>query len=303
MKRIFSVILAALVLFSLTACGGKSSGDAAYPAPGGVDENYYGSFDGYKGEEMPQSQSGESKPADHSKMIFRADIDLETLEFDAAMKSVTDLVEGASGYFEEQELATYSSGYRYARMVVRVPAERFDDFCRQVGNVCHTVRMNTSQENISESYYDVESRLKTAKTKLERLQELLSRADSMADIITIESAIADTEQTIDYLSGTLRSYDNLVDYSTVRIDLDEVYRFTGTGEAPLTLGQRLGEAFSSGLQAIGDFFEGLLVFLAYAWFWILLAAAAVVVVIRLVRGKKLRRRKKHAAQSDAGQTE
>ena len=53
MKRIFSVILAALVLFSLTACGGKSSGDAAYPAPGGVDENYYGSFDGYKGEEMP----------------------------------------------------------------------------------------------------------------------------------------------------------------------------------------------------------------------------------------------------------
>ncbi len=125
-------------------------------------------------------------------------------------------------------------------------------------------------------------------------------ADNMSDIITIESAIADTELDIDYLSGTLRSYDNLVDYATVYLNLDEVYRFTGTGEAPLTLGQRLGEAFSSGLTAVGDFFEGLLVFLVYAWFWVILVIVAVVVLVRLIRGKHVFRRRKKKTSSGAG---
>jgi hypothetical protein len=297
MKRILPLFLSLLLILTLAGCGGSSKPSSA--APG----EYYDAKN-VEGYESPQSADQTSgQPTDRSKMIFRAYIDLETLEFDAAVDTIADLVKDSGGYFQEQEVATYSSGYRYARMVIRVPTERFSDFCGQVGNVCHTVRLNTTQENISESYYDVESRLNIARTKLARLQELLSMADTMADIITIESTIADTEQTIDYLSGTLRGYDNLVDYATVSIDLDEVYRFTGTGEAPLTLGQRLGEAFSSGLHSIGDFFEGLLLFLAYAWFWLLLAAAAVVVVVRLVRGRKLRRRKKHASQSDAGQSE
>lgn len=297
MKRIVPILLSLLLILSLAGCGSGGSANTA-AAPDAV-EGYYGS---YKAEQAgnPESptvtDSGDAQTG-HSKMIYRANIELETLEFDAAMDAINDLVKSCTGYFQEQDLANYSTGYRYARLVVRVPSERFTDFCSQVGNVCHTVRMNTTQENISESYYDVESRLNTAKTKLARLQELLSRADTMADIITIEDAIADTEQTIDNLSGTLRGYDNLVDYATVRIDLDEVYRFTGTGEAPLTLGQRLGEAFSSGLTAIGDFFEGLLVFLAYAWFWILLIAVVIFVLVRILKRKRIFRRKKKNVSS------
>ena len=61
-------------------------------------------------------------------------------------------------------------------------------------------------ENISERYYDTQSRLETAQIKLERLQELLKKAESMEDIITIESAISETEYEIEDLSGTMRHY-------------------------------------------------------------------------------------------------
>lgn len=299
MKRILPLLMALLLVLSLAACG---SGATAPQVPE-VNGGSYFTQDGWDMETPAISSENKSESADHSKMIFRADIDLETLEFDAALESITNLVSGADGYFEQQELANYSSGYRYARLVVRVPSQRFDDFCRQVGDVCHTVRLNTTQENVSESYYDVESRLNTAKTKLARLQELLAQAETMDDIITIESAISDTEQTIDYLSGTLRGYDNLVDYATVCIDLDEVYRFTGAGEAPLTLGQRLLDAFRSGLASIRDFFEGFLVFLAYAWFWLLLIAAVIIVIVRLLRGKRIfRRKKKHSAADKSDET-
>ena len=59
--------------------------------------------------------------------------------------------------------------------------------------MCHVVYMSSSAENITEAYYDTDSRLKTAQIKLERLQNLLANADNMADIITIESAISETE--------------------------------------------------------------------------------------------------------------
>ncbi len=297
MKRIIVFSMTLLLLISAVACGGNP---AMSPSP--ADSGYYNSS--YDSMYSPEAKEENSVTADSSrKMVFRAAIDLETLEFEKALDSISQLVTSTSGYYEEQELAAYSSGYRYARLVIRVPTERFDDFCRRAGDICHVVRLNTSQENITESYYDVESRLKTAETKLERLQELLSRADNMTDIITIEDAIADTEQTIDYLSGTLRGYDSLVDYATIRIDLDEVYHFTGTGDAPLTLGQRLGESFSSGLKSIGRFFENLLLFLAYAWFWILLAATIIIILARVVRKRKFGKIKLLARKKEPGKTD
>lgn len=296
MKRILPFLLSLLLITALVGCGGAKSpmgGEAFY-------DDSYVAQNGWEEENSAVSTENNVQPV-NGKMVYRASIELETLEFDAAMESINTLVSDASGYFQEQDVSSLSSGYRYARLVVRIPSDQFAVFCHQVGNVCHTVRMNTTQENISEDYYDTESRLSTAKTKLARLQELLSRAESLEDIITIESAISETEQTIDRLSGTLRGYDSLVDYATVSIDLDEVYRISGTGDAPLTLGEKLRGAFASGLTSIGDFFEGLLVFLAYAWFWLLLVALVIFIAVRMLRRKKRpeRRAMKGKNASDA----
>lgn len=53
------------------------------------------------------------------------------------------------------------------------PAAEYEHFCEQVGSLCHVTYMSSSAENITEEYYDTDSRLKTAQIKLERLQELL----------------------------------------------------------------------------------------------------------------------------------
>lgn len=57
----------------------------------------------------------------------------------------------------------------------------------------------------------------------------------MADIITIESAISETEQMIDSLSGTLQHYDAQVDYATVTISLQEVGKLSNVEEPPQRL--------------------------------------------------------------------
>ncbi|MBO4914428.1 MAG: DUF4349 domain-containing protein, partial [Oscillospiraceae bacterium] len=223
------------------------------------------------------------------KMIYRASMELQTTEFEKAASDIRTLTQSLSGYFEEQSVHNYSSGYRSANYTVRVPAERFEDFLHQLGDLCHVTYQTQSAEDVSEYYYDMESRLETAKIKLDRLQDLLSKAELMEDIITLESAISDTEYQIERLSGEKRHYDSLIGYSTIYVTLSEVYRVTETDNAPLTFGQRIASAFRDGLRNFTDMLEDFIEWLAYSWLTLLIIAAVIIIVIRIIRRARAKR--------------
>ena len=301
MKKFLALLFALIMTLALVGCGASApktesyrdmttSDDAAmdmgFDAGGAPMEDYKEEAEYQSGafEEYPSTTDNEKLK--DVKMVYTANMDLQTLSFDQADSDISALVEEMGGYFEQRSISNRSSGYRYAEYTVRVPAEKFNDFCSQMGTLCHLVYKNESADNITESYYDTQSRLVTAQTKLERLQELLRRAESMEDIITIESAISETEWTIENLTGTLRTYDSLVGYSTVYMSLSEVYELAGQGQAPVTFGDRLGESFLDGLKAIGRTAQNFAVWLAYSWFWLLIVVVIVIVVIRRLRRRK-----------------
>lgn len=320
MKKFLALLLALVMTLALVGCGASApkteafmdmttSDDAAmdmgFDAGGAPMEDYKeeAEFESGAFEEYPSTTDNEKLK--DVKMVYTANMDLQTLSFDKADADISALVEEMGGYFEQRSISNRSSGYRYAEYTVRVPAEKFNDFCSQMGTLCHLVYKNESADNITESYYDTQSRLVTAQTKLERLQELLRRAESMEDIITIESAISETEWTIENLTGTLRTYDSLVGYSTVYMSLSEVYELAGQGQAPVTFGDRLGESFLDGLKSIGRTAQNFAVWLAYSWFWLLIVVVIVILVIRRLRrrknGKPLFRLKKKAKADSENQ--
>lgn len=318
MKKFLALLLALIMTLALVGCGASvpkteafmdmttSDGaamDMGFDAGGAPMEDYKEEAEYQSGafEEYPSTTDNEKLK--DVKMVYTANMDLQTLSFDQADSDISALVEEMGGYFEQRSISNRSSGYRYAEYTVRVPAEKFNDFCSQMGTLCHLVYKNESADNITESYYDTQSRLVTAQTKLERLQELLRRAESMEDIITIESAISETEWTIENLTGTLRTYDSLVGYSTIYMTLHEVYELSGQGQAPVTFGDRLGESFLDGLKSIGRTAQNFAVWLAYSWFWLLIVVVIVIVVIRRLRRRKngkpiFRLKKKAKADSE-----
>ena len=158
---------------------------------------------------------------------------------------------------------------------------------------------NTEQQNITETYYDTDGRLKTQQIKLERLQKLLAQAENMEDIITIESAISETEWNIEDLSGTLRHYDALVDFATVTVSLQEVYKYSDTEELPENFGQRIGNALSRGWRSFVDGMADFIVALAYNWMWIVLWAAVIIAAAVIVG--KIRRRRRAAKNLPAAE--
>ena len=292
-RRLFALTLALLLVLSLAACGGSKSAeftaeapaaDMAYPMAPTEAEEYLGFDSG-----STASGGGAAYPTGQ-KLIRTAQMNLETTDFEKAVQGLTDLTEQMGGYFESSSVGKRSNG-RWAEYTVRIPAEKYQAFLDQAGELCHETWRDAQQEDISERYYDTQGRLKTQQIKLERLQKLLAQAENMEDIITIESAISETEQMIDDLSGTLRHYDGQVDYATVSISLSEVYKLSNVEEVPDSFMSRLGKAFTGGLADFADGLENFAVALAYGWMWLLILVVVVVAVVRVLR-KRRRKAKK-----------
>lgn len=312
MKRGLALFLAALLTaLALTACGGDgysggSASDSSAPAAsenqtaydtGGGDEwkskTMEFGFDADTPAEVPaEAQEAEDGTEDrlaNAKMVYTASVEAETQDFDACTASLEELVEDLGGYLEYASTSSYGDGSRRASYTVRVPAGQFKGFLTSVGEISHVVSQDRNADNISERYYDTESRLETQKTKMDRLQMLLSKAENMEDIIDLENAISETEYQIEQLTGSLRHYDSLVDFATVEIGLREVLRLSAVEEAPPTFGRQLGSAFTEGLRSFGDFLQGVAIFLAYNWIWLVILALILLVVIKLSRRKQVQR--------------
>lgn len=301
MKRIGIILLSlAMLLTLLCACGG-SGGSAAASPPVAEDAMAsqtprYGANDSLSPEEPAAApETVPTSDLKNAKLIYTASLEMETTDFAQADKDLTALVDQMGGYFQDSSVNNYGSGYRSGSYTVRVPVAKFKPFCDQMGRLCHVTNKTSSAENVSEAYYDTESRLTTQKTKLQRLQALLAKAEKMEDIITLESAISETELTIEQLSGTLRQYDALVDFATVYLTMTEVYKLSNTEEPATGFAQRMGTALASGWKNFVSGLEGLLVGLAYGWPWVLVLAVVVLVVVRVLVVRK-RRRQPHVPE-------
>ena len=230
-------------------------------------------------EEKAEIEAENQMPA---KIIYTVDLNMQTTEFDNSVDGIENIVSELGGYYESQSISNNTGTYRNAYYTIRIPAENLNVFLDQMGGISTVTYINRYAQDVSENYYDIQSRLTTAKTKLERLQALLEEAEDMEDIITIESAISDTEWEIDNYSGTIRYYDSRVDYSTVNITLKEVYEVV-VEEAPLTFGDRISQAADQGIRGLGVFLQNVVIWFAASWIWILIIAAIVVIIIVIVK--------------------
>ena len=295
---ILAVLLAAMLL---TGCGAKSSASASAPAM--EIEASTPAADAFFDMESRDSSEGarQNNPVyqdPDAKLIREADVRIQSTEFEQAVSELEELVVQMGGYFQSASLDGGSyrnvNANRSGEYVIRIPAENYELFLGQTGDLGYVTYRSETTQNIGEQYYDTEARLKTQKTKQERLLSLLAKAETMEDIITLESALSDVEYEIEQLSSTLNRYDSLVGFSTIRRYLDEVHKVTeGTGVAD-SLGQRMAKGFSSSLAGLVEGFENTLVWASYHVFGLLVFGGLAVcgIVIGMRKFGKLKKKTK-----------
>lgn len=223
--------------------------------------------EGWESEEAESSQTASDR-----KLIKTVSMDVETEEFDSLISKLQSRIGGLGGYVESS--STNNSSYyvnngRYANYVIRIPANRLDEL---VGNVTDLANVTWKEENVEDitlRYVDIESHKIALQTEQERLLVLMERAETVEDLITIESRLSEIRYQIQNYESTLRTYDNQVNYSTLHLSISEVKKLTPQEEPGVW--ERIQDGFTENLEdvviGVRDFFVDVVIAIPYFVIW------------------------------------
>ena len=257
------------------------------------DEAVYEKEADWDGEEAVYA--GNKAETQEAIMIRTAGIALKTVAFEDVLAYLQTLTEEIGGRVEYLSSAgDLPQGQdRSASMTLRIPTEAVDGFLDEAQSVGTTTEVSRESQDVSDAYYDLQNCLETLQTKLKRLQKLKEDAAEISDVISIESAIADTRCEMERYIAQISGYDSRVEYSTVRVSLQEIKEETAE---TLTLGQRIGYGFQDSLNAGAAFMQNAAIFLISAAPW--LAGAGIIALLAAIVAKAGKRKEKKSKQEE-----
>ena len=136
--------------------------------------------------------AGESAhAAENSKIIYTANLTLESKDYDAARAALDAALAEAGGYMESSDEYANSGSRRSLSLTLRVPQENYESFLAAVAATGNVTYKSQQAEDVTTQYMDIEARLDSLKEQRTRLQELKASADNLSDLLQIESSLSD----------------------------------------------------------------------------------------------------------------
>ena len=289
-RRFLALLTVLLLLLSLAGCGMSLKAESAPNA--GRD---YDSIQDSAAEKPNEAPKAEAAGVQNRKLIRTMTMEAETDDLDALLAALEARVAALGGYIEKLEQrgnASTSYSYRYANLTIRIPVGEMDGFVDHVTGQTNITYRHETADDVTLSYVATESRIRALETEEARLLELMAMAKNMEDLLLIEKRLTEVRTELEQVTSQLRLYDNLIDFGTIHLNLQQVTKFTDTTQEP-TVWQRIGSGFLESLEGIGDFFVEIFVWIVVASPYLAILAVCVIVIVLLV--KKASRKHKKAS--------
>lgn len=305
LQKAFLMAAALLLAIFLAGCSaGSSPGDHA-PAQDSLSQEQESQENGESGASTSIASGVITAPDSASqKLIYTGSMEIESEQFEEDYQLLKDQIAAMGGYLSGEYVSgtaptAYGDSGRYAQITARIPADQFTPFLNYADGQLKVVQKNIEVEDITQSYYDNETRIELLELRYAKLEEHLRGAEKMEDIITLEKEMSEILSELDTLKGTRRHMDDQVSYSTLRISLCEVVRASNVGLSDESITSRMGNAFHSTWRSIGVFFEDFAVFFVGALPVLLILGALALAIFLLIRLGQKRRRAKSAQKTAA----
>ena len=306
------LVLVLILLLGMMAagCGAASKSAATETAvQDNCSEAAYATDDIYSTEVMPEAAAGYTEEGGtgasvvqvqdvQRKLIRDVNLEVETETFEELLSTVGEKTRNLGGYIEESYTYNgsnyYGKGTRNANLTIRIPAEKLDEFLLAVGEVSNVISRNESVTDVTLEYVDLESHKKVLLAEQERLLELLEKAETIEDIISLESRLSQVRYQIESMEAQLRTMDNRVNYSTVYLYINEVAKLTPVKEQ--TVWEKISTGFASSLYNVGEGFVnfgiGFIIFLPYLLVWVIIIVVFTLLLKLLIKCAVKKRQKK-----------
>ena len=256
MKQIRTIALLLCILL-LAGCSAAKN-DVGFDAPAATNGGN-GVYDSADKESTTVVEPGR-------KLIRTVDIHAETENLDRILSDLDAKLSLVGGYVQNKSVRNSGSN-RSANLTLRIPADKLDDFVDHIEGATNILSFNEKAEDITLKYSATESRIKALETQEQRLLELIAKAATLNDLLTLEAKLANVREELETVKSQLIVYDSLIDYSTVNLTVTEVIEYTVEEEPDPTAWERIRDGFVGSVKGVwhilSELFIGLVIALPY----------------------------------------
>ncbi len=197
----------------------------------------------------------------------------------AASEKATAIARAAGGRVDARtEYAPRDGDAGSATLTLRVPADAVEDVRDQLKELGTVEETDFSSVDVGTQQRDLDTRITTLRASIARYTSWLADADTTADLIQLEQAIAERQNELESLEAQQRALDDKVAMSTITLQLRSV-ALAPPPDGP----DNFWEGLVVGWNGFVAFWGGVAVALGVGLPWLVVLGAVLTVVVLLVR--------------------
>ncbi|MFL6240111.1 MAG: DUF4349 domain-containing protein [Actinomycetes bacterium] len=152
-------------------------------------------------------------------LVLTATVSVRAADVAAATRRTEQLVAAAHGFLADEQLNTDPAhpNADTATLTVRVPQASYDATISTLERLGTRVSEQRSSEDVTDQVVDTSSRLSTAKASIGRVRTLLDRANSLGQVIQLESELSKREADIESLERRIATLRKQVALATIDV--------------------------------------------------------------------------------------
>lgn len=219
--------------------GGVAAADADVPADGAT---------AFEAGSARNVLTGQGRPVEVQRSVIRTgNVDLRARDVGKAQFEVQQVADRYAGQVTAEETTTDDDGNpAHTRMVLRIPSESFGEAMAALKEAAELESASSGENDVTAKVIDTRTRLAAQRRSIARITVLFDRAESIRDIVRIESELSRRQADLGSLERQAAYLRGQTSMSTITVSIDQI----PAEAAPKEDGPEAG--FVTGLEAGWD---------------------------------------------------
>ena len=165
---------------------------------------------------------GSAAPSERA-VISTGTVSLRSKDVAEARREVQRVVDAQGGDITDENTETDDEGTTsYSRLVVRVPGPKFNATMILLEEAAELRSSTRGADDVTTEVIDTDARVRAQEASLKRVELLLSRAQSLKDIIWIESQLTSRQAELDSMKSQQSWLEDQTTFATITVDITAV---------------------------------------------------------------------------------